>query len=307
MGRSTSYNEIKSNSMYSRHFFHGHSPSCKKADAGVDARKREEHDERMRETHKYFDQWTGWRNELASKLPGSYRHLTVEIKEEFSCDFSSHSAASERGDRRIKEDLLIEDILDIRFNNALKPNLLSMKSFEEMLMLEDGRERDGKSDLPLLFNDAMNTLPGNTFQGFLVVKGGTLSEESQHPSMGFAIQRVDTGGSLSDFTKSVHKENNIREYDSPKIVGGHNFQGIHVMHTATYQYLTQHFGWSDTDRPQILHALLFKSELYEAEIVTKLLLERKKVIKMLEDCNIDEIHPLSNRKTVLKYILNGSK
>ena len=261
----------------------------------------------MRETYKYFDQWTCWRNELATKLQGSYRHLTVEIKEEFSCDFASHSAASERHDWKIKDDLLIEDILDIRFNNALEPNLLSMKSFEEMLMLEDGRGQDVKSDLPLLFNDAMNTLPGNAFQGFLVVKGGTLSEESQHPSMGFCIQRVDTGGVLSDFTKFVHKKHNIREYSSPKIVGGHNFQGIHVMHTATYQYLTQHFGWIDTDKPEILHVLLFKSELYEADIVTKLLLERKKVIKRLEDCPKDDIHPLSNRKTVLKYILNGSK
>ena len=49
------------------------------------------------------------------------------------------------------------------------------------------------------------------------------------------------------------------------------------------------------------------SEVYEADIVTKLLLERKKVIKKLDDCDADEVQPLSNRKTVIKYILNGSK
>ena len=110
----------------------------------------------------------------------------------------------------------------------------------------------------------INTLPGNSFQGFLIVKGGELSEESRHPAMGFCIQRVDTRSHLSEFTKKLHQEYNIREQTTPKIVGGHTFKGIHVMHTATYQYLSQHFGWSK--KPQILHALLFKSELYEEEI-----------------------------------------
>ena len=259
----------------------------------------------MKETHEYFEKWAGWRNELASNLQGVYRRLHVEIREEYSCDFPAHSAAKKKNDASIKEDLLIEDILDIRFNNERNPNLLTMESFEEMLMSEDHRGIDPKTDKPLLLNDPMNTEPGNAFQGFLIVKGGALSEESRHPSMGFCIQRVATEEHLSDFTKTLHKENNINDNSMPKIVGGHNFKGIHVMHTATYQFLSQHFGWSK--RPEILHALLFKSELYEAEIVTDLLLERKKVIKRLKNCAPEEIHPLSNMKTVIKYILNGSK
>ena len=259
----------------------------------------------MREVYNYFDKWEGWRNELASNLQGVYRRLDIEIREEHSCGFPSHSAAKKKDDKSIEGDLLIEDILDIRFNNEIRPNLLSVESFEARLMSEDHRSSDPKSDKPLLFNDAMNIKPGNAFQGFLVVKGGSLSKESRHPSMGFCIQRVNTAGHLSDFTMKVHKENNIPEYSTAKIVGGHNFQGIHVMHTATYQYLSQHFGWSV--KPKILHALLFKSELYEAEIVTKLLLERKRVIKRLENCGPDEKHPLSNRKMVIKLQLNGSK
>ena len=259
----------------------------------------------MKETHGYFEKWTSWRNELASNLQGVYRWLDVEIREEYSCDFPYHSAAKKKNDASIKEDLLIEDILDIRFNNERNPNLLAMETFEEMLMSEDHRGTDPKSDKALLLNDAMNTEPGNAFQGFLIVKGGALSEESRHPSMGYCIQRVATGEHLSDFTKALHQENNIRGSSTPKIAGGHNFKGIHVIHTATYQYLSQRFGWSK--RPEILHALLFKSELYEAEIVTNLLLERKKVIKRLKNCAPDDTHPLSNMKTVIKYILNGSK
>ena len=259
----------------------------------------------MKETHDYFEKWSCLRNELTRTVPGAYRELHVEIREEYSCDFESHSAATERNDSRIKDHLLIEDILDIRFNNEFHTNMLSMKSFEKMLLEEDSRGNDPKSDMRLLYNDPMNTLSGNNIQGFLIAKGGTLSEESQHPSMGFCIQRVDTEGNLSDFTKDLHKEYNIPKYTTPKIVGAHNFQGIHVIHTATYQFLSQHFGWSK--KPEILHALLFKSELYEADIMTKLLVERKKVIDKLQNCHQDEVHALSNRKTVLKYIANGSK
>ena len=291
--------------VFSSHFFHGHSSDCHLAERGLDEQKRLKHEEQMKATHEYFNKWTSWRNELASKLPGVYRRLHVEIVEENSCDFPSHSAAKKRDDPSIKHDLLIEDILDIRFNNEAVPNLLSMKTFEKMLMAEDSRGNDPKSGKPLLFNDAMNSLPGNTFQGFLVVRGGALSEESRHPSMGFCIQRLDPGEYLSDFTRAVHKENNIPTHSTPRIVGGHSYKGIHVLHTATYQYLSHHFGWSK--KPEILHAVIFKSEVYEADIVTKLLLERKKVIKSLGDCDADEIQPLSNRKTVIKYILNGSK
>ena len=78
----------------------------------------------MKETHEYFEKWASWRNELASNLQGVYRRLHVEIREEYSCDFPAHSAAKKRNDASIKEDLLIEDILDIRFNNESNPNLL---------------------------------------------------------------------------------------------------------------------------------------------------------------------------------------
>ena len=259
----------------------------------------------MKATHEYFENWTCWRNELTRSVPGSYRQLHVEIREEYSCDFPGHSAATKRKDARIKDDLLIEDILDIRFNNGINPNLLSMEDFEQMLMKEDDRGKDPKTDLPLLSNDPMNVLSGNNVQGFLIVKGGALSEESRHPSMGYCVQRANTRDHLSSFTKNIHKKHNIREYSSQKIVGAHNFQGVHVLHTATYQFLSQHFGWSQ--RPEILHALLFKSELYEAETVTKLLLERKKVIDKLQNCREDEVHALNNVKTVLKLQVNGSK
>ena len=259
----------------------------------------------MKATYEYFEKWTCWRNELTRSVPGSYRQLHVEIREEYSCDFPQHSAANKRQEACIKDDLLIEDILDIRFNSTSNPNLLSMEAFKKMLMAEDSRGSDPKTDNPLLFNDPMNTLSGNNVQGFLVVKGGAVSKESRHPSMGFCIQRVDTRGHLSDFTKDLHKKHNIREYSTPKIVGAHNFQGIHVMHTATYQFITQRFGWDE--EPEFLHALLFKSELYEAETVTKLLLERKKVIEKLQNCHKDDVHALNNIKTVLKLQANGSK
>ena len=91
----------------------------------------------MEETKEYFDKWTSWRNELASNLQGVYRRLEVEIREEYSCDFPSHSAAKKRDHPSIKEDLLIEDILGIRFSNERNPNLLSLEAFEQMLMSED--------------------------------------------------------------------------------------------------------------------------------------------------------------------------
>ena len=95
----------------------------------------------MREVYNYFDKWEGWRNELASNLQGVYRRLDIEIREEHSCGFPSHSAAKKKDDKSIEGDLLIEDILDIRFNNEIRPNLLSVESFEARLMSEDHRSQ----------------------------------------------------------------------------------------------------------------------------------------------------------------------
>ena len=55
----------------------------------------------MKATHEYFNKWTSWRNELMRKLGGVYRRLDVEIVEEYSCDFPSHSAAKKRDDPSI--------------------------------------------------------------------------------------------------------------------------------------------------------------------------------------------------------------
>ena len=259
----------------------------------------------MEATHKYFQNWIRWREELAGDIDGKLMLQEVEIKEEFSCDFPKHSAASIREDPSIKNDLLIEDMLGIRFNSEKKPMFLSTQKLEDILLSEDLRGADPKTDKKLVYNDPMNTLPGNCFQGFLVVRGGTLAKDSQHASMGFCIQRVDVRNFLSEFTKGLHKEYNIREGATPKIVGCHNYYGIHVMHTSTFIFLSKNFGWDK--KPEILHALLFKSELYERDIVEKLLEERKSVIQRLENCLPEEVHALSNLKMVLKLILNGSK
>ena len=288
---------------FHRHFFHGHSETCDKKASGEDELKRKKHKERMTETRSFFEEMVDWKNDIAKDIRGKYLPHNVQIVEEHSCDFSYHSAATLRNDPAIQNDLLIEDILDIRFGFGPKTNHLSLRSFKESLLMEDNRALDSKTGAPLLFNDPLNLQQGNTIQGFLVVKGGTLAKDTHHPGMGFCVQRADVRNYVSEFTKNIHKQFNVKEGAAKKIVGAHNYKGVHVMHTSTYQFLTKHFGWDE--EPEFRHLFLYKSELYQNEIVTDLLLERKKVIELLENCPEEEIYPLNNKKMILKLILNG--
>ena len=220
----------------------------------------------------FFANWPSYRDHLKEKLPGTYLHLKVIYKEDFSCDFPDHTPP--------KRDLLIEDLFKIR-ESALKG--LSMNHFERLLADPSQEE----------------------FQGFLVCEGGTLSEGSRAPSMGFCIQKTQASGMLSRYTENLLRKYNIPELvDGKKIVGAHSFNSVHVIHTTLYKWLTLTFGWEH--RPLILHALLWKSRVYEGPIVDYFLRERRAVIKKMETCPPQDKTSLAIRKATIKLVLCSS-
>lgn len=251
-----------------------------------DSFKRKKHIRRLIKTKMFFANWSYFRDHLKERLPGAYLHLEVIYKEDFSCDFADHQPP--------KKDLLIEDLLKIR-DSRIKG--LSMERFEKLLM---SSTQDGK-----LINDPFKKDKTASFQGFLVCEGGTLCEESRAPSIGFCIQKTQTAHMLSRFTENLLRHYNITTpADGKKIVGGHSYNSVHVIHTAVYQWLTLTFGWQH--KPLILHALLWKSKIYEGPTVDYFLRERRAVIKRMETCLPDDKNPLAIRKATIKLLLCSS-
>lgn len=212
---------------------HGHRPpkdgltGCPRS-KGTDEeiRLQEKHIARIEECKNFFSSCDQWQKVLKANLGGTYKPIRWELEQEFDCDFPKHSAMSII-DQCHSDDVLIQDRLGLRYSSTKNPKKISHTEFETLLLTEDpdGHEIDeyGKS----LTHDPLNVFSTNSIQAMMVVEGGTLKSDSQHPGMGMCIQRTELLDVMSGFTQGLMKEQNMNLGKTfEKICGAHSYQVI---------------------------------------------------------------------------------
>ena len=255
---------------YHGYYFHGHNKTCK--DYQPDAKK--EH--KTMEKKIYMDRFLN----ILRNLNDNVSYFYVEI---WSCDFKEHIIPYH------DDDILIEDYLGIRKN-------LSM-SYKDMIkhILKDENSEWLESPAGKIPVESPKGI-----SGFLVLYGGKVPFDPVH---GQLISKCH----IEDYMLSDCQRDKFSKYgrslneQATKVVASNSFQGVHVMHSATYRWICRETGW--IEKPKMLHVVLFKNGNVLSQIIHKSLKRRQEIKHQMKHEKSVSLHV---RSLMIKNEMCGS-
>ena len=151
------------------------------------------------------------------------------------------------------------------------------------------------------YNHFLEHISQKNITGFLVIKNLELKKTAQNPLFGFLVQKVEYGHEqLSPYSQSQIK----KLATGKRVISMHASKSFIVISTEYFCWLKNTFGFQST--PNILHALIFKTDHYLKTSLEAKLTERKHLKELIKLETNNEIKTnLEVKAELIKLMLNS--